>query len=617
MKRVLYILLCAVMVFAVFAPASVSAEKAEIEKITTPHLILYEAGSDTVLFEKKSHEKAYPASTTKIMTCIVALEYSSNVDAVYVCGNESVNGFGQQSSLLGLKPGYKVTIMDMVYGLMLCSGNDCGACLAYATSGSMDGFVALMNKKAEELGMTGTHYTNAHGLHNEEHYTTAYDMALLMKYALKNETFRKVISTKEYTVKETEGRFTKTINNSNKLIYTKSTDTENNEYRYAIGGKTGETNAAGYCLVAAAEKDGVTLITVLLGDNNQYTSTYLRFRNARKLFDYGFAQYVSYDIAQFGVTNAFNVQAEGYDPNDENNGVLTATVDITGLRISGTLDDLSGITAESFTWMEPVIDPEAVKAPVFVGTKVGTATLLLNGEEFFTGDLIAATAVAAAAPIEPDPTPSPTGTIINPGGDDNTTKSQDESGLTLSKNGGEAEFTVWLYYDHTLFTIKDSGLTWSYLFLDDGIFRAAKTPAGSKDIRLFRKTRNELGETEYVYEEKPAAGESYVIVTQNMAMRASKKSGGLNSVSVEIDGFGRISSEVTEDMVWLFSENGMGYNLISNGKYLHRSTGNGLLFWILIAILAIALAFVIYLLVTSSARQRNPKPAGRYKIYKM
>ena len=617
MKRVLHIILCAAMIFACFVPSYASAQRADVEAITTPHLILYEAGSDTVLYEKKSHEKAFPASTTKIMTCIVALEYSGNADAVYVCGNESINGFGSQSSLLGLRPGYKVTIKDMVYGLMLCSGNDCGACLAVATSGSMEGFVALMNKKAEELGMTGTHYTNAHGLHNEEHYTTAYDMALLMKYALKNETFREVISTKEYTVNEADGKFTKTINNSNKLIYTKSSDTENNEYQYAIGGKTGETNVAGYCLVAAAEKDGVTLIAVLLGDNNQYTSSYLRFRNARKLFDYGFNQYVSYDLSQYSVPNEFNVQTEGYDPDDPNNGVVTATVDISGLRISGTLDDLNSITSESFSWMEPVLDPEAIKAPVFVGAKLGTATLLLNGEEFFTGDLIAASAMGAATPDTPDPTPAPTGSIIDPGVNENVSKSRDESGLTLSKNGGEAEFTVWLYYDHTLFTIKDSGLTWSYLFLDDGIFRSAKTPAGSKDIRLFRRTENDQGEIEYVYEEKPAAGESYVIVCQGMAMRASKKNGGINSESVEIDGFGRITSEVTSDMVWLFSENGMGYNLISNGKYLHRSTGNGLLFWILIAILAIALAFVIYLLVTSGSRQRNPKPAGRYKIYKM
>ena len=614
MKRFIYILICVLMVFSSATPVSAAVERSDLEKITTPHIILFEAGSDTVLFEKNSREKAYPASTTKIMTCIVALEYSSNIDALYTCGNESINGFGSASSLLGLRPGYKVTIKDMVYGLILCSGNDCGACLAYATSGSMDGFVALMNKKAEELGMTGTHYTNAHGLHNENHYTTAYDMALLMKYALKNETFREVIKTVEYTVKEADGKFTKTINTSNKLLYTKNTDTEDNIYPYTIGGKTGETNYAGYCLVEAAEKEGVTLIAVLLGDNNMGgTSQYYRFRNAKKLFDYGFAQYASYDISGYGLNNAFSVQTTDYDLNDPNGGVIPATVDISGLKISGSLDDLKNITADNFSWEEPVLDQEAITAPVLEGDVLGTVTLLLNGEPFFTGDLVAAASIGANVAAEPTETVSPTSIIVP----DNTTKSKDVSNLSVSKNGGDPEFTVWVYYQNTLFTIKDGGLTWNYLFLDGEVFRAAKTPAGSREIRLYKRVTDEFGAVSYVYASEPVSGESYVVVSQGRALRAVKKGRSLASEEVTVDGFGVITSEVRDDMVWTFSENGSGYNLVSNGLYLHRTTGNGLLFWILIGILVIALAIVIRLLITSRTRKRNPKRTGRYRIYRM
>ena len=602
------------MIAALLVPSAASAEREMIDNITTPHIMLMEASTESVLYEKSAREKAFPASTTKIMTCILALENASNVDALYTCGWEAVNGFGSASSLLGLKRGYKVTIKDMLYGLMLCSGNDCGACLAVATSGSMENFIALMNQKAQEIGMTGTHYTNAHGLHNEDHYTTAYDMALLMKYALQNQDFRRIISAKSYTVQEQNGRFAKTIYTSNKLIYTKDTDTENDQYSYCIGGKTGETNWAGYCLVAAAEKNGVTLITVLLGDNNMQggTTTYYRFRNAKLLFEYGFRQFVTYDLSVYNVTNQFNVQTIGYDYTDPNNGVITAEVDISGLTLSGAVDELAEITEASFSWTEPELNEEAIHAPVNTGDVLGTVTLLLNGEPFYTGDLVAVTGIGEKpAPTE---TPAPTTALEI---DDKPAARRDVCDLAVSKNGGEPEYTVWYFWKDTLYAKEDKENKSYLLFFDEDVFRCAAVPAVPYELKLYKQTFDDFGLASYELAEAPEDGEAYVIVSQGYALSSQKKGRTLLAVPVEFDVNGAFSTEITEDMVWRFKANGGGFNLLSKGKYLHRAEGNGLLFWILIAILVIGLAIVIRLLVTSRTRRRNPKMRGKYKIYKM
>ena len=612
MKRFSYILLCILLLLTSLVPgSSLAASREDVEAITTPHIILFEPDSQTVLYEKDAYTKAYPASTTKIMTFIVITEHWKDLDKKYTCGEEAVRGFYSASSLLGLKPGYIVTIRDMLYGLMLCSGNDCGACLAVATCGSVDGFVDLMNAKAQELGMTGTHYTNPHGLHDDEHYTTARDMALLMAAALKDETFREVIGTLEYTIVEANGRFTKTIQTSNKLLLTKpDIDWDECKYEYAIGGKTGETNIAGYCLVEAAEKDGVTLIAVLLGDSNASTRKfYYRFHSAVTLFEYGFDQYVSYDLEQFGVHGDFNIQTEGYPLDDPKGGKITASVDLSEVRVKGLRDELDTLTQQSFSWQEPALDPEAIKAPVEAGDVLGTATLYMNGKPFYTGDLVAAEGISAAE--EPKPTEA-ANDIVDKNG---SGKSGDVCNLTVSKNGGETEYTVWVYYKNTMFTMQD-GLTWHYLFCDGDVFRAAKTPKVSSEIALYRAEQAEDGSVSYVLADSITGGEKYVVVSQGKALTAVKKGRSLLASPVETEA-GVIISEVTPEMLWSFTENGSGYRLDSEGMILHRSGGDGLLFWILIGVLAIALLIVIRLIATGRSRRRNPRRRGKYKIYRM
>lgn len=613
-KKLAYILLSLVMLMAAVLPAPAYAvSKEDVEKITTPHFILFEPESQTVLYEKNAYTKAFPASTTKIMTFVVVMDHCEDLDKEYTCGDESWKGFYNQSSLLGLKPGYRVTIRDMLYGLMLCSGNDCGACLAVATCGSVEGFVDLMNRKAAELNMTGTHYTNPHGLHDDDHYTTALDMALLMSEALKIDFFREVIKTTEYTIKSLDGKFNKTIQTSNKLLLTKpDVDWDECKYEYAIGGKTGETNVAGYCLVEAAEKDGVTLIAVLMGDSNQGgTKFYYRFHSAVKLFEYGFEQYVSYDLARFNVTNAFNVQTAGFPADDPAGGKITAEVDISEVRVKGLRDSLSGVTEQSFSWGEPELDAEACTAPVNIGDKLGTATLYMNGQPLYTGDLIASTGIAGAA------TPAPTNEPQSIVDDKTANKAAGVCNLLVSKNGGEDEYTVWVYYKDNLFTLQDSGTVPHFLYTDGEIFRAAKTPSEPYEVRLYTAVTDENGAVTYAPVDLLDGGMECVIVSQGRALKAVKKGKSLAAVPVEIDEAGNLITPVTEDMLWSFTKSGVGYKLRSGGLTLHRSGGDGLLFWILIGVLVIAIAIIIRLLVTSKSRRRNPKRRGKYKIYRM
>ncbi len=612
MKRFIYILICTLLLTTLLTPSvSIASAEDPFGSITTPHMALMEAETGTLLYGRSENEKAYPASTTKIMTCIIALENCGDISTIYTCGSEATDGFGAQSSLLGLKSGYKISVRDMLYGLMLVSGNDCGACLAVATAGSKDAFVELMNDKATELGMRGTHFTNPHGLQSDDHYTTAYDMALLMKYALQNADFRAILATKEYNISTVGGQINKTIYTSNKLLYTKNTDTENNEYSYCIGGKTGETNTAGFCLVTAAKKDGVTLIAVQFGDNNQGgTTTYYRFRNAVKLFDWGFENFVSYTLTGLGVATEFNIQTTGYSANDPNSGMITAVTDVSGVLLSGSATELGQVEAASITIGSPELDSEAIAAPVAIGDTLGTVSYYYQGKLICTVDLVAASAVSA----QPNDTEEPTVTTFvsstpKPGTPDNCN-------LTISKNGGEAEYTVWVYYQNTLYTMEN-GTTWHYLYCDGDTFRASTVPDSSAKVVLYKQVTDESGNVSYTVANEVESGSVYVVTSDGMALQAHKKSRSLMAIRLEFDENGAITTEIQSNMLWKFTSNGSGYQLTSNGYYLHRSAGDGLLFWILIIILVIVIAIVIRLLVTRKNRRRSPKRRGKYKIYRV
>lgn len=236
--------------------------------------------SKNILFGKNEKKQVKMASTTKIMTAIVVLENSSLDTIVEV----SKKAAGTGGSRLGLKTGDKITIHDLLYGLLLRSGNDAAICLAESVAGSVSDFANLMNTKAQELGLSNTHFESPHGLDSDGHYTTAYELAILSDYALKNSTFLTIVGTKNYTI--TINGYPKALTNTNELL-------GNLDGVYGV--KTGFTNGANRCLVTACKRGNMDIICVVLGADTKS----FRTRDSIKLIEYTFKTYEYFNIKDF------------------------------------------------------------------------------------------------------------------------------------------------------------------------------------------------------------------------------------------------------------------------------------------------------------------------------
>lgn len=241
--------------------------------VSASSAILMEQESGRVLFEKDAYIKRRIASITKIMTAILAIESGKLDKKVKV----SENAVRTEGSSIYLKPGEEIKLEDLVYGLMLRSGNDSAVAIAEYVGGSLDGFVYLMNQKAEEIGMTGTNFSNPHGLDDhEEHYSTAYDMAILTRYAMMNDTYKKIAGTKVHHAPNPTEKWDRVWRNKNRLL------TE--LYEYTTGGKTGYTKRAKRTLVSTATKDDLDLIAVTLNDSNDWDDHINMYETAFKSY---------------------------------------------------------------------------------------------------------------------------------------------------------------------------------------------------------------------------------------------------------------------------------------------------------------------------------------------
>ncbi|ULT55526.1 D-alanyl-D-alanine carboxypeptidase [Neobacillus drentensis] len=235
--------------------------------------VLIEQKSGRVLFEKDAHTKRRIASITKIMTAILAIESGKMNQYVKV----SEQATRAEGSSVYLKPGEKIKLNDLVYGLMLRSGNDTAVAIAEYVGGSVDGFAYLMNQKAREIGMYDTHFANPHGLDDHEnHYSTAYDMAILMRYAMQNKTFQKISGTKVYRAPNPTEDWDRVWKNKNRLL---------TKYKFATGGKTGYTKRAKRTLVTTATKGDMNLIAVTLNDPDDWNDHISMYENGFKDFD--------------------------------------------------------------------------------------------------------------------------------------------------------------------------------------------------------------------------------------------------------------------------------------------------------------------------------------------
>lgn len=255
--------------------------------------IIMDATSGQILYEKNAHEKKYPASITKIMTILLALEAEVDFNETITMSENSIWGVERDSTLLGLDVGEKVTMGDLMYATMVMSANECAYAIAEYVGGDIETFAGMMNDKAAALGCENTHFVTPNGLHDDDHYTTPYDMALITKEALKYDQFRELAQTLSYTVPETNlADVTRPLWNGNKMINPAS----DIYYEYCEGGKTGYTTKSNNTLMTYAKKDGLELICIIMdcdGNRRAYTDT-------RALYNYCYNNYMYfYPLSDF------------------------------------------------------------------------------------------------------------------------------------------------------------------------------------------------------------------------------------------------------------------------------------------------------------------------------
>ncbi len=314
-----------------------------------------------ILYKNNIHQKMPLASTTKIMTTLIALE-KSNLNTVVKIPNNAV---GVEGSSIYLKHNEKIRMEDLLYGLMLRSGNDAAVAIATHVSGSVDNFAELMNKKAHKIGALNTNFMNPHGLHDDNHYTTAYDLALISRQALQNNTFKKIAKTKLW-VAQREGF---------KHFYNKN-DTLN-EYEGGDGVKIGYTRAAGRCLVSSATRNGMQLVCVVLNDSNWFQDAYC-------LLDYSFEKYKPYYIMKKDSCLKTILVT---------NGTKTTT------KVIAAEDVMIPMSVEDKDKVNVLLDiNESIEAPISRGRKIGKAKIFLNDELLQTTDLITREDIAAKEP---------------------------------------------------------------------------------------------------------------------------------------------------------------------------------------------------------------------------
>ena len=388
MKRTIAVILTALLLLV---PMAANAAL-DYNSIPTPQIIVVDGDDvNAVFFERAADERAYPASTTKIMTCMLALEAGNLDDSVTV--GEEVTPFTNYSSLMGLKSGDTVTMRDLVYGLMLVSGNDAAAAIAVHVGGSIESFVAMMNAKASQLGMNGTHFTNPHGVQSDEHYTTARDMAKLMAYALQNPEFCEIDKTISYTVPSSGA----VLMTTNRLLRNVEGDPMETYYEYAVGGKTGDTDTAGKCLVAVAERDGARVIVVLFGDkqemygDDKVYNNLARFINARSIFEHVFeTEYSAVTAEALNVQTDFFTDMTGGDPAALVDGVkLEMQADVANLVCRLRTTEATSLKVNAAAITTEVELSGVPIAPIAAGQAMGSVRYLYQGRTLFTAPLTA------------------------------------------------------------------------------------------------------------------------------------------------------------------------------------------------------------------------------------
>jgi len=360
------------------------------DQLYAQSFILINQDDGRVLMEKNADVRMNPASTTKIMTLLLAVEYGNLSEVVRV--PRAAEEIPKDSSVVPVTVGEEMTLTDLLYGMMLRSGNDAANAVAVLIGGSVEGFVGMMNDRARELGCTGTHFVNAHGYTADDHYTTARDLATITRTAMQNPTVRRIVGTGQYTMSPTNLRDEYVIQNSNLMVVYGS------EYRYsgATGVKTGTTSAAGQCLVSSAEKNGVSLLCVSLKSTTAFVNA--KWQDARRLLDFGFAQYHTYTFNDLYDMLNLTVPISGAAENDASGSVIHLNALINrsaSYEKTVYIDDLDELL-ESFGESLNIEYVRDFTAPLEVGTVMGRLTFTPEEGDVITAVLVSDREVRAA-----------------------------------------------------------------------------------------------------------------------------------------------------------------------------------------------------------------------------
>ncbi|MCH5185267.1 MAG: D-alanyl-D-alanine carboxypeptidase [Oscillospiraceae bacterium] len=365
------------------APASETPQvpQKEFPQIHAGASILTDLKTGRILYENNSREKMYPASTTKILTGIMAIE-NLELDRVVTATDAAIAPITREHSSMGILRGEQLTVEQLLYGLLVHSANDAANVLAVEMGGSIEGFATMMNERAEELGAHDSHFVNPHGFHDDDHYTTAYDLAVIARYAMNNEKFREFVKTTRYIIPPTNKYKTdRILITTNNLI--SKFKTAANFYEYATGIKTGSTDKAQNCLVASAKKGDTEFISVLMKCPNQGSgATAYSFSDTKALFEYAFDTYEYVTIAS---ANDIVSDSKVYEAKDDARVALSPKDEISML-LPKNLDKAKDIVINAET-------EENIKAPIQKGQVLGKVSYSYNGELLGSTDLIASNTV--------------------------------------------------------------------------------------------------------------------------------------------------------------------------------------------------------------------------------
>lgn len=351
--------------------------------------LLIDLDSDQVLYDQDADQQRYPASITKVMTALLTLETVGrgelDLSTEVTVDAAALSDITEDSSTANLKAGEVISVKDLLYCLLISSANEAANILAMAVCGDIPTFVERMNQRAQELGMTGTHFVNPHGLHDPDHYSTAWDIYKMTKQAMTHAAFREIVSTSYYTVPATNLSAERSLINTNALL----TSGKYPGYTFSgtIGVKTGSTGQAGFCLVAAAQKRGHTLVSVVLGAENPTDSKgnvqRKQFSESKKLLDWGFTNFTSATLLD---QDSYLQEVPVRFSSDTTHVVLRPTQEVTAL-VPGTYD-------KERLELRLHLDADVASAPIQAGDVLGTVTVIYAGEEYAVVDMAAVTDVS-------------------------------------------------------------------------------------------------------------------------------------------------------------------------------------------------------------------------------